>query len=101
MHQASCRYVTVTPPERRPCVLSCAFMTSGLTFNPRGIDAFVAKLDPRRELVYRIAVRDLCDRCRCDRRFKQRTEELMQRFNSELSAVLTEAGKLAADLTRH
>ena len=70
-------------------------------FDPREIDAFVAKLDPRRELVYRIAVRDLCDRCRCDRRFKQRTEELMQRFKGELSSVLIEAGKLTADLTRH
>ena len=53
------------------------------------------------ELVYRIAVRDLCDRCRCDRKFKQQTDELMQRFKSELSAVLTEATRLAADLTRH
>ena len=76
-------------------------MTFSLTFNPREIDAFVAKLDPRRELVYRIALRDLCDRCRCDRKFRQRTEELMQRFNSELTAVLAESGKLAADLTRH
>jgi hypothetical protein len=75
-------------------------MTFSLTFNPREIDAFVAKLDPRRELVYRIAIRDLCDRCRCDRKFKQRTEELMQRFRGELSAVLAEADKLTADLTR-
>jgi hypothetical protein len=56
---------------------------------------------PRSELVYRIAIRDCCDRCRCDRKFKQRTEELMQRFNGELNEVLTDAGKLAADLTRH
>jgi len=76
-------------------------MTSGPTFNPREIDAFVAKLEPRRELVYRLAIRGLCDRCRCDRKFRQRTEELMQRFNSELTAVLAEAGTLAADLTRH
>ena len=75
-------------------------MTFSLSFNPREIDAFVAKLDPRRELVYRLAVRDLCDRCRCDRKFKQRTEELMQRFHGDLSAVLTDAGKLAAHLTR-
>ena len=76
-------------------------MTFSLTFNPREIDALVAKLNPRREFVYRIAIRDLCDRCRCDRKFMQRTEELMQRFNSELSAVLAEAGKLTADLTGH
>jgi hypothetical protein len=75
-------------------------MTSGLTFDPREIEAFVAKLDPRRELVYRLAIRGLCDRCRCDRKFKQRTEELMQRFDHELGAVLTEASKLTADLTR-
>jgi len=75
-------------------------MKSGLTFNPHEIDAFVARLDPRRELVYRIAIRDLCDRCRCDRKFKQRTEDLMQRFRGELSAVLAEASKLTADLTR-
>jgi hypothetical protein len=42
-------------------------MTSGLTFNAREIDAFAAKLDPRRELVYRVALRGLCDRCRGDR----------------------------------
>ena len=75
-------------------------MTFSLTFNPREIDALVAKLNPRREFVYRIAIRDLCDRCRCDRKFKQRTEELMQGFRGELSAVLAEASKLTADLTR-
>jgi hypothetical protein len=51
-------------------------MTSGLTFDPREIDAFVAKLEPRRELAYRLAIRGLCDGC-CDRKFKQRTDELM------------------------
>ena len=34
-------------------------MTFILTFDPREIDAFVAKLDPRRELVYRVALRGL------------------------------------------
>ena len=75
-------------------------MTFAFTFDPREIDAYLAQLDPRRELVYRIAIRDLCDRCRCDRKFRQRTEELMQHFNGELSAVLADAGKLAADWTR-
>ena len=100
MHQPSCRHVTVTT---RSAAAACyrPVATPSLTFDPREIDAFVAKLDPRRELVYRVAIRDLCNRCRCDRRFKQRTEELMQRFNGELGAVLTDAGKLAADLTRH
>jgi hypothetical protein len=97
MHQASCRHVTATPEGRR----ARAILHLHLTFEPREIDAFVAKLDPRRELVFRIAIADLCDRCRCDRKFKQRTEELMQRFNGELNAVLIDAGKLAADLTRH
>jgi hypothetical protein len=82
-------------------MLSQVLIISGLTFEPREIDAFVAKLDPRREFVCRIAIRDLCDRCRCDRKFKQRTEELMQRFKGELSAVLIDASKLAADLMRH
>jgi hypothetical protein len=39
-------------------------MTFSLRFDPRDIDAYVAKLDPRRDLIYRIAIRDLCDRCR-------------------------------------
>jgi hypothetical protein len=69
-----------------------------LEFDPREVNDLVAKLDPRCELVYRLAIRDLCDRCRCDRKFKQRTEELMQCFTGELSAVLTEAGRLAAEL---
>jgi hypothetical protein len=30
------------------------------TLDPREVDEFVAKLDPRRELVYRLAIRGLC-----------------------------------------
>jgi hypothetical protein len=69
------------------------------TFDPREVDAYVAKLNPRRELVYRLAIRGLCNRCRGDRRFKARTEELMAKFKDDLGAVLTEAGQLERDLT--
>lgn len=65
---------------------------------PREVDAYVVKLDPRRELVDRLAIRGLCDRCGADRRFRPRTEELRQRFASDLAAVETEAEKLAHDL---
>lgn len=41
-------------------------MKSGFTLDPRRVAAYVAKLDPRRELVYRLAFRGLCDRCRGD-----------------------------------
>jgi hypothetical protein len=38
-------------------------VTPSLTFNARAI----VKLDPRRERVYRLAIRGLCDRCGTDR----------------------------------
>ena len=46
--------------------------------SPREVGEYVAKLDPRRELVYRLTIRGLCDRCHCDRSFTERTQELSQ-----------------------
>jgi hypothetical protein len=51
---------------------------SRFTLDPRDVDAFLTKLDPRRELVYRLAMRGLSNRCRSDRRFETHTEELMK-----------------------
>jgi DNA-binding response OmpR family regulator len=41
------------------------------TFDLREVDAYVSKLDERRELVYRLAIRGLCERCGADRRFRR------------------------------
>jgi hypothetical protein len=68
-------------------------MPTRFTFDPREVDDYVRKLDPRRELVYRLAIRGLCDRCRGDRAFKARTEELMARYKDDLGAVLADAGR--------
>jgi hypothetical protein len=71
-----------------------------IALDPREVDALVAELDARQELVYRLAIRGLCDRCRRDHAFERRTEELMLGFARELDAVLAEAGRLASELTR-
>jgi hypothetical protein len=39
-------------------------MTPSFTLDPREVDAYAAKLEPRRELVYRLALHGLCDRWR-------------------------------------
>lgn len=69
-----------------------------LTFDPREVDAYVSKLDDRRELVYRLAIRGLCDRCGADRRFRVRTEELRRWFAADLDAIEAEADGLAREL---
>src|ERR1700726_3966934 len=48
-------------------------MKSRFTLDPREVNEYVAKLDPRRELLYRLALRGLCDRSRSDDAFTQRT----------------------------
>jgi hypothetical protein len=48
-------------------------MKSRSTLDPREVNEYVAKLDPRREPVYRLALRGFCDRCRSDDAFTQRT----------------------------
>jgi hypothetical protein len=65
--------------------------------DPREVDRIVRRLDPRQELVYRLAVRGLCARCYYDDlAFRQRTDALLARFQSEFPAVLREAAALAA-----
>jgi hypothetical protein len=66
--------------------------------DPREADAFVRGMPPRQELVYRIAVRGLSERCRGDRQFRRRTDELMARFLDDLPAVMKEAAALEAEL---
>ena len=48
-------------------------MKSCFTLDPREVNEYVAKLDPRRELLYRLALRGLCDGSRSDDAFTQRT----------------------------
>ena len=79
--------------------VSCVILNPRFTLNPREVEQYVTTLDPRRELVYRLAFRDLCDRCRGDPPFKERTEALMRRFSGELGALLAEAGELPRELT--
>src|SRR6516162_6358570 len=70
--------------ERRVPRLKCA----SRTLDAREVDAYVAKLDPRRELVYRLAIRGLVDRCGIDRRFR------VQRFKNETGAIMADADQL-------
>jgi len=67
--------------------------------DPREVEEFIRPLPARQQLVYRLAVRGLCERCRGDRQFGQRTDALAKQFRKELPAVLTEADKLSAELT--
>jgi len=71
---------------------------SQIDLDPREIDAFVCGMSPRQELVHRLAVRDVCDRCRGDRLFMKRTDALIFEFRKNLSAVLREANQLSAEL---
>jgi hypothetical protein len=54
--------------------------------------------EEEQQLVYRLAVRGLCARCRGDRVFQQRTDALVERYQKDLPAVLKEANKLSEDL---
>lgn len=66
--------------------------------DPRVAERFVSTLPPRQELIYRLAVRNLCARCRGDRQFRQRTEMLIVQFGKDLPAVMQDARKLEAEL---
>jgi hypothetical protein len=57
-------------------------MKPRFTFDPREVDDFVRKLDPRRELIYRFAIRGPCTRCRGDRAFRARTVANWQLLDS-------------------
>jgi hypothetical protein len=70
-----------------------------LDLDPGEVRVLLRGLPPRQELVYRLAVRGLCPRCRGDRVFRQRTDDLVERFRKDLPAVLKEADKLSAELT--
>ena len=67
--------------------------------DPREAEEFVRPLPARQQLVYRLAIRGICARCRGDRTFQARTEALADRFRAELPAIVTEAAKLADELT--
>jgi hypothetical protein len=67
--------------------------------DPREVENFVRPLPARQRLVYRLAIRGLCPRCRGDRQFNQHTNALTEQFRRDLPAVLREANKLAEELT--
>jgi DNA-binding MarR family transcriptional regulator len=69
-----------------------------LELDPNEVTVLMRGLAPRRELIYRLAIRGLCERCRGDREFRERTEELTAKFKAELQAILAEAAKLGDDL---
>ena len=69
-----------------------------LDLDPGEITVLMRGLPLRQELVYRFAVRRLSARCRGDRQFRQRTEELTTRFRAELPAIMREADELVAEL---
>ena len=69
-----------------------------LDIDPGEIAVLLRGLPPRQELVYRLAVRRLSARCRGDRQFRQRIEELTTRFRVELPAIMREADELVAEL---
>jgi hypothetical protein len=67
--------------------------------DPREVEEFIRPLPARQQLVYRLAVRGLCARCRGDRVFRQRTDTLIEQYRKDLPAVLKEADALSAELT--
>jgi hypothetical protein len=74
-----------------------------LDLDPREVDRFVRPMSPRQELiyrlVYRLAIRGLCERCRGDRQCRQRTDALIARLREELPALLRDADRLAEEMT--
>jgi hypothetical protein len=67
--------------------------------DPRKAERFVRGMPSRQELVYRLAIRGLCERCRGDRAFTKRTDVLIEQFRKDLPVVLREANKLGEELT--
>ena len=67
--------------------------------DPREVENFIRPLPARQQLIYRLAVRGLCPRCRGDRVFRQRTDARVEQFRKDLPAVLRDANKLADELT--
>jgi len=70
-----------------------------LDLDPGEVTVLLRGLPPRQELVYRLAIRGLSERCGGDQRFRQRTDALVEQFRKELPAVLREAAKLGEEMT--
>lgn len=71
------------------------------TIDPRSPDLedFLTGLPPRKELLTRMAMREVYDHCRSDRRWHDRLNELMEGITPhEMSDILDEADKLAERL---
>jgi hypothetical protein len=66
--------------------------------DPREVEDFIRPLPARQQLVYRLAVRGLCSRCRGDRTFTARTDALIEQYRKDLPAVLNEAARLGEEL---
>jgi hypothetical protein len=65
--------------------------------DPREVEAFIRPLPARQQLVYRLALRVICPRCRGDR--QAHTDALAEQFRNDLPAALKEAYKLGEDLS--
>ena len=74
-------------------------VNSQFELDPREVAAFIRPLPARQQLVYRLALRVMCPRCRGDRQFKAHTDALAEQFRNDLPAALKEAYKLGEDLT--
>ncbi|HUC65275.1 MAG TPA: hypothetical protein VMA53_07605 [Stellaceae bacterium] len=78
--------------------LSGAMVQFQFELDPREVSEFVRGMPLRRELVYRLAVRGLCARCRGDRQFKACTDALIGQFRKELPTIMGEAEALGREL---
>jgi hypothetical protein len=67
-------------------------------FDPREVESSLRLAPLRQALVYRLACHSLCARCRDDRAFSRRTDELLAKFQNELPAILQEAAALEREL---
>ncbi len=84
--------------RRRAEPLNIGRMPS-LDLDPGEVTILLRGLPPRQELVYRLAVRGLSERCRGDRQFRARTDALIEQFRKDLPDVLKEANALSSELT--
>lgn len=69
-------------------------------FDPREVEQYLKPLEPRQELIYRMAIVSLCDRCRGDPGFRRRLARLQARFAGDLGEILVEAGQLRDELVK-
>jgi hypothetical protein len=75
-------------------------MLRDIELDDREVENFLrAATTPRDELIYRLALRDLCPRLRSDWHFRQRLQELLTGVPLyEVSAVLAAADELERSL---